>query len=134
MTTLVEARDALAAFIHTNWTAQYPTTPVYWENALRVDLDQVGSMFLRVEIEFNDALQMTFNDVPIRRTFGALYLTLFVKDGEGVRAALACLDYLTNIAKYQRVGGVILKTPTPGRRTYKDGWRSYELYVPFLFD
>lgn len=134
MTTYVSARDALVALIHNAWTAQYPTVPVFYENAIRVDLDKAGESFLKVDIEFDKARQMTIELAPRHRVIGAIVLTLFAKDGTGVRTTLERLDFLTNVAKFKDIAGVKLQTPQPGSRAYKNGWRSYELIVPFWFD
>lgn len=133
MTTYVEARDAIVGLVHPAWVSAYPAVPVFYENTLRVDMDKVGDSFLRVEVDFDDARQMTVNDAPEHATYGTLYLTLFAKDGTGVRDTLGCFDYLTDLAKFKTITGVRFGAPTPGRRTYKDGWRSYELRVPFWF-
>lgn len=134
MTTYVEARDAIVGLVNGAWPAEYPDDPVFYENALRVDLDEVAGSFLRVEIEFDDARQSTVGVAPQHRVYGAAHFTVFTKDGAGVRHVLERLQFLTDVAKFQSISGVRMQAPRPGPRGYKDGWRSYELRVPFWFD
>lgn len=132
MTTFVQARDDLAALISTGLAGI--GVPVFWENTLSVDLDKVGDRFIRIEIDFDDARQMTMNDTPIHETIGEIYFTVLTKEGLGTRATLALLDTISAAVKYNLSGRVKTLTPTPGRRDYSDGWYAQELRVPFRFN
>lgn len=134
MTTFVEARDAIVTLIHNALQAQLPDLPVFWENTLTVDLDVVGSPFLRIEIEFDDARQLTINDMPEHRTYGTVFFTVFVKEGTGMRQTLVLFDTLANLVKFKTSNRFVFSTPTPGRRDARDGWVSSELRAPFFFD
>lgn len=132
MTTFVQARDDLAALISTGLTGI--GVPVFWENTLSVDLDKVGDRFIRIEIDFDTARQLTMNGAPIHETMGEIYFTVFSKEGLGTRATLALLDTISSVAKYQLTGRVKTLTPSPGKKDYRDGWYSQELRVPFRFN
>jgi len=134
MTTFVQSRDAIVTLIHTALQAQHPTLPVFWENTLAVNLDTVGTQFLRIEIDFDDAHQLTINDAPEHRTYGHVYFTVFVKEGAGSRSALVLFDSLSDLVKFQAAQRFVFGVPTPGRRDARDGWMSYELRAPFFFD
>lgn len=133
MTTYVEARDAIVA--HANqWTLVYPGVPVFYENTVSVDLDSVGDYFLKVDIDFQDAVQMDLDLGDIGRLHtGEVQLTLFYKAGTGVRTTLASVDYLTTHWTAKNLSGVITGVPRPGSNPEKGGWVSQEILVPFEF-
>lgn len=133
MTTYVDARDALISRLHSNWPTAYPTVPVYYENNESVDMDAVGSAFLKVELAFDDAEQASVEATPLMRVRGMLILGIMAKEGTGTRGGMAYLDYLVGLFKHQNLSGVQTGTPTPGHRESHDGWHLQELYVPFWF-
>lgn len=130
MTTYVEARDAIVTFITSNFT----DIPVFWENTLEVDLDEVDDRFLRVEIDFNAGEQISIEFSPQDRTYGIVVLTVMTKEGLGTRATLAVQDTLKQLLRHQTLSGVVLRTPVPGDKQVKGGWEARELLVPFHFD
>ena len=134
MTTFVECRDAIVTLIHTSLQTQHPGLPVFWENTLSIDLDTVGERFIRIEVDFDDAHQLTINGNPEHRTYGTVYFTVFGKEGTGVRETLALFQSLTDVVKFKQDARYVFGVPTPGRRDAQAGWRSYELRAPFWFD
>jgi len=135
MTTYVEARDDLVDLINSTWPVAYPDQPVFYENTLAIDLDTVPNGFLRVEIEYQDSLEASLDQIT--RTYGSLYLTVFVKAGTGTRQVFGMMDFLTNVAKFVTTTKVTLGAPTPGAKLDKEakkGWVGYELIVPFQFN
>ena len=132
MTTFVQARDDLATLISTGLTGI--GVPVFWENTLSVDMDTVGPRFIRIEIDFDNARQVTMDGVPVHETLGEIYFTLFTREGLGTRSTLALLDTISDVVKYKLASRVTTWTPTPGRKDYKNGWYVQELVVPFRFN
>lgn len=132
MTTEVQARDAIVSFLHPAWTTTYPTVKVFYE-AASIDLDTVGSTFLRVSVNFTDSLRQGIDLQPITGSYGDVWLQMFVKDGSSTRDALAHLNFLRELLKYQRLTGVTLDCPRPGRKQSRSGWTSIDLTVPFQF-
>lgn len=134
MTTYVEARDALVSHMNTNWPVLYPTVKVFYENTLSIDLDKVGAGFVKMSVDFLDAVQsdMDLGDEG-HVVVGEVVLTLFYKAGTGVRETLQKKDALTLLFKKRTLGGVTTFVPRPGRKRDRDGWVSEELLVPFEF-
>lgn len=133
MTTYVEARDAIVAYFNPAWAMAYPTVPVFYENTTQIDLDKVGAGFVTATIDFTDSARQDIDPAPISKTWGEVILRLFVKEGRGIRNTLSMQDTLTGLMKYRKLGGVTLECPAPGMRIDKDGWKSYDLNVPFYF-
>lgn len=134
MTDFVTARDLLVSKINTGLTATYPSTKVFYENTDKVDVNTVGESFIMVDIDFLKTIQVTIEASPHDRTLGQITFRILYKEGKGTRKALQVFDYLKGFLKHQMVGGVCLKTPTPGVKRKADGWASFDLIVPFQFD
>lgn len=134
MTTYVQARDALVAHINAGWTTTYPSTSIFYENTLKIDLNSVGDSFLRVEIDFMDAVQADIDLASSHDVTGQVVMTIFTKEGTGTRTKLSMFDYMTNLFKLVKVSGVQCSVPRPGKRTVKSGWVSEELLVEFTFN
>lgn len=135
MTTYVQARDALVNTIHGNFTATYPTTDIFYENTIKADLDKVTSPFVRIEIDFEDALQsdLDLDPVPGQEIFGTVFVTVFVKDGAGTRTTLALIDYFNTLMAFSGASGVHVGVPRQGKKIAKDGWMSTSINLPFRF-
>jgi hypothetical protein len=129
----VSARDALVTKINAAFTTNYPLMPVFYENTLTADLAKVGEMFVKVEIDFIDRIAVTVNNEPETESEGEVVLTVFSKEGTGSRKVLALFDFLNQEFRYQTIGALVLKTPTPGTKAGKNGWASSELICGFCF-
>lgn len=134
MTTYAAARDDIVSMVNTALQTLHPTLPVFWENTLKVDLDTVTSPFVRIELDFDDAMQLTVNDDPEHRTYGTLYFTVFCKEGTGTRSTLVLFESFTNIVKFKHTATYVFGVPRPGRKDPRQGWVSQELAAPFWFD
>lgn len=134
MATLVSAREACVLLIHGPFQTAHPDVPVFWENTLRVDLDQVGDIFIKCAVDFDDAAQLTINDVPEHRTFGTFLVTVFYKEGTNNVKALQVAQTISELVKYRLTSDVKFWTPTPGRKDERDGWVSQDWSVGFYFD
>lgn len=134
MTTMLQARDNIVSLIETDVKPLLAGRNLYYANTVAVDLGLETELFLRVEIEFEDAAQATVELNPMRRTFGAVYFTLFYREGSGSRVALTTFDSIINVVKNRVSGSVIFKTPVPTRTDARKGWVSQQLRAPFYFD
>lgn len=133
MTTEVQVRDAIVAFLNPAWVTAYPAVKIFYENTITVELDTVGSSFLRVSIEFTDSVAMGMDSIPITASYGEILLQMFVKDGTGTRDAGMRMNFLRELLKYQQLSGVTLQCPRPGRKQSRSGWNSTDMRVPFYF-
>lgn len=130
MTTYVEARDTIVAYLESTLSA----LPRFYEDTETVDLDSVGDQFLKICIEFADAHQATMGIDPIDRTLGFVVISVFTREGNGSRTALQVFDTIKQSTKFRDLGKVQLETPRPGDVERKGGWVNRELLVPFWFD
>ena len=133
MTTEVQVRDALVGYIDTAWKDTYPSVEVFYENTIKINLDSVGSVFLRVVIEFVDSMRQGIDPVPNTRRYGNVLLQVFCRDGQGTRDALSKIGYLRDLLKYRDVGGATLDCPRVRGSKTNNGWTGQELIVPFTY-
>lgn len=133
MTTEVEARDVLVGRLNPAWAGAYPGVELYYENTTQIDLDTVGSRFATASIDFTDSVRQGIDTDPITASYGVLTCRLFVKEGEGVKVALAMIGFLRTLMKYKELSGVTTDCPRVGKKVTKEGWSSTDLIVPFSF-
>ena len=138
MTTEVQARDTIIAYLNPAWAVAHPTVKIFYENTVKVDLDAVGSSFLRVRIDFTDSMRQGIDQTPFTACYGEVILQLFSKDGHGTRDSLTKLSYLRSLMAYQDLlvsggGKIKLDCPRPGKKQSRNGWTSQDLIVPFYF-
>lgn len=133
MSTYVEARDAIVTLLNTRFQVDKPDLTVVWDNVASVDIDSVSTPFVRIEIEFDDAKQLTINDVPEHQVYGAVTFTIMTKEGLGTRAILDLMQYLSDVVRYKNLTKCVFETPRPTSRITKSGWVSFDLRAPFFF-
>lgn len=131
---LTTARDTLVTHLHNSISVSHPTLKVFYDNTGPIDLATAGDLFLMVELRFDSARQITIEVAPMHRTWGSLFLTLFVKEGQGYRNVLVLADELITLFKMQDLSGLITRVPEALRHETHDGWTSQEVMVPFWFD
>lgn len=134
MTTYVDARDLIVNHINSSFSADYPLLKVFYENTTEVDVNTVGSKYMRVGINFITAKQVSLELNPIDRTIGEVVFLFAYKEGEGTRDALGMFDYVRGLFSYKYLGGVNFRVPVPGSNRSRDGWMYFTISVPLFFD
>lgn len=134
MTTYVEARDALAAYIDAAITTDHPTWRVFYENADKPDVNVVGDQYIVVAIDFLSAKQATIENNPKRRSLGDVVFRVVTKEGLGMRSTLQVFDYVESLLASRNIGGITLRTAVPGKKRTSAGWTLADIAIPFVFD
>lgn len=132
MTTLTEARDSIVTML-AGWPANYPSVPVFYDNAVRPDLDKLAD-YLVCEIVFTQSKQADIGPRPLLRSYGDVVLMLGVKVGQGSRASLSRMSFLSDTFRFKQQGGVVFSAPHLLPPLSRNGWFQMELVVPFYFD
>ena len=129
-----QARAAVFGRMNTVFEVANPTVPVQYENRLTVDLATQEVPFVVCELAFGDGEQVNLGLTPQVRYRGAIYLSVWAKEGEGSTTALGLLSALATDFKPQALGSLYLQAarPMPGRTA--QGWYVLTLRVPFYFD
>ena len=134
MTTYTQARDILVTEIGTAFALAFPTTTLLYENTTAVDLDTIGDRFVRVEVNFVDAMQSDIDlPGPGQVIFGEIDVLVFVREGKGLRSALELLDYFNGLMATRNLTNVYVDVPRQGTKVIKSGWLSVSLEIPFQF-
>ena len=133
MTTYTQARDELITRVNTTLNASYPTLPVFYENTRSVDYNTVGSQFLQVAIDFDNAKMATMNDAPTDLIIGRVCFRHWVREGGGSRATNQVFDTLNVALRHNTTNGVTTTTPNFGVTRNLKEWLISELFIPFKF-
>jgi hypothetical protein len=124
-------RDALVTYVATDWAANQSSVPLFFENTVQIDLDDVGDIFVACEIDFTDTVQADLGPGASSRIEGEVMFRVFTKEGTGTRVGLGLWDYLEPLLQRRVISSIVMETATPGRKMSKNGWTSMELFVPF---
>lgn len=135
MPTLKQVRASLISRVAAYWQATYPAVKMYYDNAYPKDaeIDKLQS-FVLCSIRFSGATQMNIAPTPGHRTYGKLVFTAATRVGSGSSKVLEYIDGLSDNLRYAQIDGLIIGVPSAGVPITQDGWFSYDLNVPFLFD
>ena len=139
MSTYVEVRNDIVSHINSRVTTDRPALKVFYENTGSVDLDRVGNLFVRCVIDFNDAVQADMDYDPStslypgQEVFGDLFVSIWVKDGNGTITALQLVDYFNSILNMVRLSNVQLFVPRLHGGAKTHGWATFDVVVPFRF-
>lgn len=126
--------NAVFGDLATLMAAEFPTTPVLYENGPEVDEASVGDMFLDAEVRWYGANLVTMELNPTGRHTGAISLQVFYKQAGGTAEAGALVDRLIAEFKSKRIGGGITKMPQRSVPTNLKGWYKSGVFVPFHLD
>ena len=134
MTTYVQARDTLAAFISAAIATDKPAWKVFYENADKPDVNTVGDQYIVVAIDFLSAKQATIESNPKRRSLGDIVFRVVTKESMGTRSTLQVFDYVESLLANKSIGGITLRTAVPGKKRTSAGWTLADIAIPFVFD
>jgi len=132
--TFEDARAASYARLDGYWPAAHPTIPVQYENRLLVDVAERAEPYVTCAAVFNDSEQMSLGEDGPTRYYGALWLTVYVKENQGVKDSLGYLEELAQLFKRKIFSGVHTETPIPVPGVPRDGWYVQAVRVPFYFE
>lgn len=130
--TLVQIRDTIVAQLESVITSM--GIPVFYENAVEIDLTNVGDYFLECEINFDGADQATIDPAPIQRNYGTLVVTMSARQTKGKRQLLSYADTVSEGFRFKHLGGVQMQAASVGSERLMPGWYSMELRIPFYAD
>jgi hypothetical protein len=119
--------------INTLLSSSHPSLPVFYENVLEVDASAIGTQYLQVSIDFDNAEMATVEASPSDRIGGMIVFRHVVKQGAGTRITNSLFDSLNAGMRHRILSGVRTLTPTFGKKREVAGWMGSELYVPFEY-
>ena len=134
MTTRVEARTEIVQLFQTNLVANFPGVPFFWDDTTAVDLDQVGDLFVRVAITFQESEELTIDPGREMRRNATASVFVFQKEGSPQTPALQIFDTLENVVRFVASTKVRLQSPVQRGPESRQGWTSRGVDVPFYFD
>lgn len=129
-----DARAATYTRLKTYWDVAHPTVPVEYENQDTIDLDQQTAPFLTCEIVYNDSEQIAMGTPGGHRHFGAIWLSFWVKQGQGTALQNTALKELQDLFGEKAFGGVNTRAARRVPSRPQKAWYVASLRVPFWID
>lgn len=128
--------DARAAIYgrSTAWTASHSSVIVQYENRAQVDLATARDPYLQLDIMLNDGEQLQLGDPKGMRYRGGIWLSVWQREGSGVKPGVIWLGELALLFRTTSFGGVNTQGPMPVPSHAQKGWFGQILRVPFWFD
>jgi hypothetical protein len=129
-----DARVAVYGLLDGHMTANHPTVKVGYENRHTVDLAAQALPYVTCEIVWNDGEQVSLGDLPRGRLRGSVWLSVHVKEGQGVSVSNELMKSLFDLFRTKTFSGVTTMMPVPVPARAAEGWRAQALRVPLYFD
>lgn len=123
-------RDALVEAVRVPYLAAYPNVPIVFPNA-PFDRNSPPPIWVEYEIKFNGAGQVGMSQVPRTRVHGFLYVTVWAREGTGVRESLRMLDWFSEHLAYRSFDPVLLQAAEPVSDSPPVGWNIEQLKLYF---
>lgn len=127
-------RAAVFGAIQTWGAASFPTLPIVWENGPVPDEDQIGPMWLDVEIRWYGGKSLGIGNVVSGRHSGVVSAQVFTRSAQGTGVSDDVIDSLETLLKNQRMGTAVLSFPQRTVSTDFRGWHKTGILVPFTLD
>jgi hypothetical protein len=132
--TFDDVRKAVASKLNTYWVAAHGSVIMQYGNRNIVDMDQQQDPFVDCKVIFSNGSQANMGDSIIRRYYGAIYFSVYTREGEGVSEALVYLGDLEKQFSVKSFEGVNTKVAIPVPEKTAKGWCIEAIRVPFWFD
>lgn len=139
MTGYTAVRAALVKHINDNFPTDKPAIPIFYENSTTINLDATPGVFVRIVVDFNDALQsdIDLDEIggikPGQQVFGDLSVFIGAKSGKGMVAIFDLADYFNNLLAFEAFPQVQVGVPQIRRTLGAQGWTVVEQVFPFQF-
>ena len=124
-------RSALHQRIADWGAANYPTTPIFYENGPTPDEDKVGPLWLDVTVRFYGGTVASVGAKPMLRQSGALSVVCFYREASGTARTDQVIDSLCLEMQARRIGGGTLWAPQRTVPTFLLGWYKTGILLPF---
>jgi hypothetical protein len=126
------ARAAIVSHLKTYLDSAHPSLVVQYDNRDVVNVETQTEPYLCCEVTFMDGEAGSIGSEPLGRYYGAVWLSINVKQGDGSAEALTLLGELAGLFKSQMLANLVytgVPRPLPGRPGA--GWWVSSLRVPF---
>jgi len=112
-------------------SANFPTLPVVYENGPVPDEENIGPIWLDVEIRWYGGSISTIGQTPSTRQTGAISAMCYYKQSSGTEQPDSIIDSLTTLLQTKRIGSAVTDAAQRSVPTYFKGWFKTGVYIPF---
>jgi hypothetical protein len=131
----LQIRDTLVEQVEL-WGTGHPNVPRFYANSGIPDLDKVVRPYVNVMFSWlgTEQIELGSGSGQRERTMGLMEIRVFVKEGDGERAALQLAVSLREHFKRKNFSGVQVRTPSLLDPETQKGWYAQPIVVPFFSD
>lgn len=130
---LEAARTTLVAKLEADWSTNFPTVDLFYENATGPNLATRTAPFMQVDFDLAEGSQVELAKNPRKRVYASAYFAIFQKDGTGTRTINQVTDFL--ITQFTAVSTAECTTTSAGavKAPAIAGWYGKVLRVDFYY-
>lgn len=114
--------------------ANYPAVPVVYENGPVPDEENIGPIWLDVEIRWYGAEISTLGVNPGTRKSGVISAMCFHRQSNGTDEPDSIIDSLSTEFQTKRIGTAVTSAAQRSVPTFLQGWYKTGVYIPFVLD
>jgi len=126
-------RDAVIAYLEAQRAVDYPSLVVTYPNQ-PFDWSNPPAFFVAVEVEFMGGSQVGVEVNPKSRIRGAVYVTVYAREGAGSRQAGVVKDWFGEKLRFKHLGTANLQAQEPSGSTTSRGYYTTRTKVGFFSD
>lgn len=128
-----EFRKTIIGIFQDLHEGEYPSTLVDYPNKPRVDSEHQEDPWVRVELAINSNKQLCFGQT-YTRIAGWLYVTTFVRTGDGTKWQTEYSDFLDSNFSLETISNILFKELLPLPGVGYPGWYAVRNVLPFTFE
>ena len=132
MSSYLSVRQELVTVLEAEWSAAFPSAPIYYENGIEVDPAQAPELYLELVIEFDDAeLSNVGAGASTGYNFsGAAFIGISVPKSSGMNKTYDAADKLVDILKARSFTSFFIGAPVLLNSLERKGRHFTPLRVP----
>lgn len=128
-----QIRESLIMLVNAPFMAAFPGIRLVTDNA-PFDRNSPPDVWVEYEIKWAGGDQVGMSAIPLTRTHGWLYVTVWTREGTGSKTSLSMIDWFNTQLSYEATGGVNLQAPQPESVKGPPGWYCEQIKLYFFTD
>lgn len=120
------------AYVNADYVIAFPAVPVVYDNQ-PFDYNNAPDLYITLEVKPYAGRQISLGSNKTRMS-GFIYVTAWVKEGDGTAEALLVLDWMEDKLGYAKLGITQVEAPSPDEGENLKGWHTESMKFAFYAD
>lgn len=125
-------RQEVVSHVNADFVAAYPSIPIVYDNQ-PFDFNNPPDLYVTLEVKPYAGQQINLGSNKTRIS-GFIYVTAFIKEGDGTVEALDVLDWMADKLGYANLGITQVEAPSPEEGENLKGWHTESMKFAFYAD